>query len=325
MTRSLRQNEQILAWAEEGLIAPDQLSILDADDPLVPDSAQWLRFLAGVATTAGIILLGVGVIFFFAWNWAEMHRFAKLGLALGALTGLAALAAWATPATILFRAAMLGCAILTGALLALIGQIYQTGADVWQLFAIWAVLIVPWAWLSGSATCWGLFWAVDNLALVAFFAQSRWQGLFAGLQGYQALLVIALANGVLLLVFELFSRRLLFQPGRAIQRLACLAWLSALGCGAAGAWWDADYRLVLPVFLLICAAMLYVYCQQRRDLPVLATALFWLIVVATSGLVQWAVDADEILLALNGVALFVLVSSGLSAIWLTRLARESQA
>ena len=38
--------------------------------------------------------------------------------------------------------------LLTGALLALSGQVYQTGADTFELFAWWAVLILPWVLVS---------------------------------------------------------------------------------------------------------------------------------------------------------------------------------
>ncbi|WP_373185920.1 DUF2157 domain-containing protein [Halopseudomonas sp.] len=325
MSRSLRQNEQILAWAEEGLLTSEQLSALAARASLSPEELHWQKLLERVATVAGVVLLSAGVIFFFAWNWAEMHRFAKFALALAGLTGFAFLAVFARPGSTLYRSALLGCCIATGAVLALIGQTYQTGADVWQLFAMWAVLMIPWAWLSGSAASWGLFWAVGNLALLAFFAQTQWRDLFSGLQGYQILLVLAVSNGALLLVFELHGRMLLFNPGRTVQRLTCLGVLAALGCGAAGAWWEWAYTPLVPIFLLVAGGMLVFYHQRRRDLPILSMVLFWLIVVGSSGLVRLTAEADAIFLLINTVALFVLVSSALSAVWLTRLARELQA
>lgn len=324
MRRTIRQNEQVLAWAEDGLLLAGQVSTLNAQEPLSPDARSWHVLLERVAVTAGALLLGAGVIFFFAWNWAEMHRFAKFGTGLSALTGFAALAALAQPSSVLYRAALLACCLVTGAVLALIGQIYQTGADAWQLFAIWALLMVPWAGLSGSAACWGLVWATGNFAVALFFVQSQWQGLFAGLQGYQALLVLASGNGAVLLLFELFHRMLLTSPARALQRLAGLGLMSALGGGAAAAWWDSQYVLLLLVFVLVTAALLVFYLQRRRDLPILAMLLFWLIVVGASGLTRLTVEANETFLLINVVALFVLISSALSAVWLTRLSRESR-
>lgn len=321
MSRDLRENEQLLAWAEEGLLDRQQLSALAAQARLSPPAAQWRKLLESITVTAGIVLLSVGLIFFFAWNWADMHRFAKFALALAGLTGVSLMAAFAPPASVLYRSALLGCCIATGALLALLGQTYQTGADIWQLFAIWTLLMIAWAWLSGSAACWGLCWAVGNLALVSFFTQSQWQGLFAGLQGYQALLVLAACNGLVLLLFELFGRVLLFFPGPGVPRLACLGLLAALGCGAAGAWWDSNFTPLLPVFGLAAASMLLFYHRQRRDLPILAMVLFWLIVTGTSGLIRLTAEVGGTFLLINIVALFVLASSAFSALWLTRLSK----
>ena len=42
------------------------------------------------------------------------------------------------------KAALLAASLFVGALLALIGQIYQTGADTFEMFAAWAALILPW-------------------------------------------------------------------------------------------------------------------------------------------------------------------------------------
>jgi uncharacterized membrane protein len=322
VTRSIRQSEQILAWAEEGVLNADQLSALAANESLVPDSALWRAFIERVATHAGVVLIAVGVIFFFAWNWADMHRFAKLALAMAGLSGFTALAVLAAPFATLYRAALLGCCIATGALLALIGQIYQTGADIWQLFAIWAALIIPWVVISGSNACWGFFWALGNFALMVFFAQSQWQGLYAGLPGYQTLLVLALANGALLLMFEYFGTRLLTYPARTVQRLACLGVLTPLGWGASAAWWVNDFRVLLPIFLIVGLSILLFYLRQRRDLLILAMVLFWLIFVVSVGLVRVSMQAQAAFFLFNGIGLFVLVSSGLAALWLSRLARE---
>ncbi|MET0204922.1 MAG: DUF2157 domain-containing protein [Casimicrobiaceae bacterium] len=52
-----------------------------------------------------------------------------------------ALAVWRGLDTLPGKAALVA-ALLAGALLALVGQVYQTGADTFELFAAWAVAIV---------------------------------------------------------------------------------------------------------------------------------------------------------------------------------------
>ena len=43
------------------------------------------------------------------------------------------------------RISLFATAFLSGILLAVFGQVYQTGADPYGLFLAWALLILPWA------------------------------------------------------------------------------------------------------------------------------------------------------------------------------------
>jgi uncharacterized membrane protein len=99
--------------------------------------AYWLP--RGVAVLAAA-LGGLGIIFWIAANWDTLGRFGRfallqfifLVLCLGALLRPAA----RTPFGLLALLAI-------GGLFAYFGQTYQTGADPWQLFAVWALLALP--------------------------------------------------------------------------------------------------------------------------------------------------------------------------------------
>ena len=49
--------------------------------------------------------------------------------------------------------------------MALFGQTYQTGADPWQLFFNWALVITPWVLVSRFSAVWLIWVAIWNLAL----------------------------------------------------------------------------------------------------------------------------------------------------------------
>jgi uncharacterized membrane protein len=124
----------------------------------------------GVAVLAAA-LGGLGVVMWIAANWASMGRvghFALLqGLVLVMGVGAALKPAARGPLGLL---ALLGI----GALFAYFGQTYQTGADPWQLFALWAVLALPLCWGARSDVLWAPW------ALVVVTGISLWTHTYSG-------------------------------------------------------------------------------------------------------------------------------------------------
>lgn len=129
--------------------------------------------LARATAMLAAALTGLGVIFWLAANWdtlGHIGQFALLELALLAC-GLAALwrPSWRAPLSLLLF-------LLAGGLLANVGQTYQTGADPWQLFALWAALGLPMAWGGRHDALWSA-WAVVLMTALSLWVSahtSRW-------------------------------------------------------------------------------------------------------------------------------------------------------
>ena len=123
---------------------------------------RWLPL--GLAVLAAA-LLGLGLIFWIAANWETLGRFGRFAVLQGAIVamGVGALArpAWRAPLALVVLLA-------TGALFAYFGQTYQTGADPWQLFALWAALALPLALAVRSDLLWAPW------TLIAFVAIALW-------------------------------------------------------------------------------------------------------------------------------------------------------
>lgn len=159
--------EDVLDWARQRRLTDVRRALALARATL--DGAAWVRFASSAALWMGSVLLAASVVFFIAYNWDALGRFGKLALVevlwLGAVVTAVSAGITRAPG----KAALLAAALLTGALLALIGQTYQTGADTYELFATWAALILPWVLIARVAGLWLLWVALLNLAAMLYF------------------------------------------------------------------------------------------------------------------------------------------------------------
>jgi len=165
---------QLIDWIDRGSIACKDVAAALRLSGLHPSSGAWQQMLDKLLLWLGVVALSSAVTFFVAFNWQALGRFAQFAL-VETLVLLALLAYWRwADKHRMAEVALVAAALLLGTLLALVGQTYQTGADTWQLFASWAVLILPWALLGRSAVLWLLWLGLLNLATVLWF--QHWPG-----------------------------------------------------------------------------------------------------------------------------------------------------
>lgn len=156
-----------------------------------PASRDWIQFLTAALLLLGAGLLLSGIVCFFAFNWADLGRFAKFGVLQAAVAICAGLGVWKLPA-LSGRVALFAAAVLVGPLLGVYGQAYQTGADPWGLFFFWALLILPWVVAAHFTALWILTITLFDTALVLYWLQVKepWLRLAgAGDSGWLALFV----------------------------------------------------------------------------------------------------------------------------------------
>ena len=189
---------QVCNWVEQGHITAEQANTLYVQLASRPNVSSWRGLIAHLLLWFGALSAACGLIFFFAYNWQSLGRFAKFALIEVAILLAIAVFAWlyyrtahqfssvhqaqteantgnqANTQSTVFGATtantvLLTASVLVGGLLALVGQTYQTGADPWQLFALWALLILPFAWVAGFDALWLLVVALFNLSLGLLF------------------------------------------------------------------------------------------------------------------------------------------------------------
>jgi uncharacterized membrane protein len=142
--------------------ATKQLLILGGQSGEPPAAAQ--RVWQALALLAAA-LVGLGLVMWVAANWDDLGRAGRFALLQGVVVAMG-LGACLRPA----QRAPLGLLTLlaVGALFAYFGQTYQTGADAWQLFALWAALTLPLALGTRHDVVWAAW------ALVAAVGVSLW-------------------------------------------------------------------------------------------------------------------------------------------------------
>ena len=315
---------EVLSYVERGMIAPELARPALQCVGALPGAADWRRFVDRLLLWIGTTMLAAALVYFLAYNWDALGRFAKLGLAQIAIIAALGFAWRIGLERVSGKAALLAASIFTGALLALIGQIYQTGADTFELFAAWAVAILPWVLVARFAGLWLLWLTIVNLAVVLYFDAFR--GAFGIVFGAQEQLWLLFAvNTAALAAME--SARAAGVPwlrqrwSLDIVATASGAMATALAVMAIFELrWRPVSAFAIPAWIAWLVAAYALYRHRVRDVFVLAGGALSLLVVCTAFLIK------HVLGHAPGTYLFVaLVVIGLTAAfgwWLTAIARE---
>ena len=160
----------------EQLITQERLPIDQADVAAIhlevyPSKRTWLAFFDKALLIIGAVALVLSLVFFVAYNWQNLGKIGKFALVEGALVISIALyvaLSFRRRFKLIRQLLLLVASVITGSLLALFGQVYQTGADTWQLFFAWAILIIPWVVISRFPALWLLWLGLVNAFLLLY-------------------------------------------------------------------------------------------------------------------------------------------------------------
>ena len=128
-----------------------------------PDGKAWLAYWRQLCLLGGALFFVAGVVCFIAWNWAAMTPLARMALTGAVVGGSGFAAVLLGPDTRLGRVLLLVCGIAMGPMLAVFGQTYQTGAELWELFRVWTALLVLLALAGRQTGLWFAAWLVANI------------------------------------------------------------------------------------------------------------------------------------------------------------------
>ena len=340
----------------EQLLQQDILPLKNAEAAathleVYPSKRTWLDFFDKALLIIGAVALVLSLVFFIAYNWQNIGKIGKFALVEGALAITIALyvsLSFRRQFQLIRQLLLLVASIVTGSLLALFGQIYQTGADTWQLFFAWVILITPWVVIARFPALWLLWLGLINACLVLYLDVANLQFINHRLQNVSQVAILALFNFIAfyswLIGFDnktsssipyLFHRINVKKSTAQInsaQTKSSLHW-SAYVVGLLSTFF-MTYLAIVTVFnnseiwatfiaILLwlgwCGFMLWQFRQRRIDLLMLTYLSFSMIIVVMFWVGKWLLDDFDA----GGFLILALLLIGISSaavMWLRKVA-----
>jgi len=304
---------EVDALRRQGVITADQY--LDAVY-FCRDSTYWARWAAWALLALGAGHLLAGVIYFFAYNWDDLAPLVKFAILQGSIFASVILALVFNLDRPAGQVLLIAATVLVGVLLAVIGQVYQTGADAYGLFLAWTLLVLPWVVTSRSAAHW-LIWLIIAFVAANLYAYQVliWENVTP--DQFSCLLSVAFAIVLFAREVALFGgmRWLAARWTRVVPAIAVLfivfwpAVNHVLG-------WDGEAIATL-VFLVLLAGMYAIYTRILPDFSIVAICVGFaaLFLMAVGGRIlneTLGIDIDAIGATIVALLLLVLWCSALT-------------
>ena len=299
MKKIEREDIQIISrhsnWTEESID-----NILKQE--VYNNKESWQKFLKLFFISLGISFTTAGILFFFAFNWADLHKFIKIGLIEGLIIITTLIVLFSKISLDIKNILLTGTSILVGVLFAIFGQIYQTGANAYDFFLGWTMFITLWVAISNFAPLWLVFITLINTTLLLYSQQVAhdWSETFA----YTLLFVI----NILFLTIALLGTKITkkIKPPVWFTNLIALAsvYFSTLGISFG----IFDHKQTSLIVLIIITSILYgvgiTYGLKVKSTFYLSIIPFSIIVISTSFLIKLSHDAGMFFF----ISLFVVAS-----------------
>lgn len=254
--------------------------------PLLFCNVEVLRYLK----ILGLALITVSLLYLMAANWWMLPDPVQLAIPMLILLCSATASIYFDQQEWVRQSLDTVSGLMLGLSLAMIGQIYQTGADSYLLFLLWSALLLPWLYRSNI----GIFvmlCVVSQLTLYLYFKQSFWMGRAEGLYllGLNLLTALSFAYAMryyALLRFLFIAFVIVISISSMMQfihhsKLIYLASSVVLPTGAAFYFYRKHQALeaILLIAGLAASVSLWVFELVENQLTNSATGLFVLAVL----------------------------------------------
>lgn len=136
-----------------------------------PDAKTWQQYLKIFLLAMGVGFGLLGVVYFFAYNWDDLHKFAKISLVASLILVLVVLWFLFRTKELISNIFITAACVMVGVLFAVFGQIYQTGANAFDFFMAWALFTTIWVIVTDFAPLWLIYAALLNTTYILYMDQ----------------------------------------------------------------------------------------------------------------------------------------------------------
>lgn len=348
MSQARRTIEQLL---HQGLLPLKNTEAAATHLEVYPSKRTWLIFFDKALLIIGTVALVLSLVFFIAYNWQSLGKIGKFALVEGALVITIALyvaLSFRRQFQLIRQLLLLIASIITGSLLALFGQIYQTGADTWQLFFAWAILITPWVVIARFPALWLLWLGLINAFLLLYLDVANLQFIKYSLQNISQVAILALFNFIAFYSWLIgFDNKTSSSTPYLFHRISAKKSTAQINSAQTNSslHWSTYVVGLLSTFLITylaivtvfdngdiwatliatllwlgwCGFMLWQFYQRRLDLLMLTYLSFSIITVVMFWVGKWLLegfDAGGFLI----LALLLIGMSSAAVVWLRKVA-----
>lgn len=260
---------------------------------LYPKREVWLDFAYKFFLSIGALMMLAGIIFFFAYNWSGLHKFAKLATVQVGILALAGGIIWYKKDDYAQKIALTVLSVLVGVYFAVFGQIYQTGANAYDFFLGWTIFVAAWVSISNFAFLWLFFLLLVNLT-IGFYVEQ----VLRSWDDSTMFILFSALNLAALAIWEFVTR----QNREEIVNLWCIR---MIGFGITYAltahvvafifndWGRSSFDIIGILFYIVgTVAGIYYYSKQVQDIVFSAIIPFSLVVIVDSLILNMSGGGD---------------------------------
>jgi len=263
------------------------------DSKIHPDKEKWSFYLEKFTLSLGIAFLLFGLMFFLAYNWTDLHKFAKLGIVQGVLLILGAFLFFRKKLDFTAQLLLTGVVFMIGISFAVFGQIYQTGADAYDLFLVWTLAAIPFTVISRFPALWLIFLILANITLHFWQEQvlgyTQWDSAILGFFLLNLIATVVWELGILKLKWSYtsrwFPRAAILVAGFYLTLLICIG--VSRGSYTENRWY---YPVAYMVGLVFYPSVVYIYLKHLKDLLFVSASIIGMMVILCAWILRFVDD-----------------------------------